>query len=343
MIKEIEIENFMQLQNQKIEFGNINIIAGINDTGKTSLLKLIYASVKAKEEIIKQKKDNYKEHLSTKILNVFDIDKLGDLVTKNKENLKVNILYNNNYNQIFSFSNKSKKTIKNISEFNNYNFEYKTTFLPPKEVLTIRKLIRTTIEQYDFRGGYDDTYYDLVKSLDIPLAKGSLSKGFKKADIELETSLQGRIINNNGEFVFKKNKYKFPISLTAEGVKKIGIINQLLKNKTIDKNSILFIDELEVALHPKIIQKVAKIIFDLSQLGVQVFIATHSYFVIKSFHLLALEYDKDICFLNFKNENDNVTIDVSNLKDGIANNEIVDTSIEMFELEQNIKIKNLGL
>jgi AAA15 family ATPase/GTPase len=343
MITKIKIENFMQLQNQQIEFGNVNIIAGVNDTGKTSLLKLIYASIKAREEVVKQKKDNYIEYLATKILNVFDIEKLGDLVTKSQESLKVDLFYKDKSNQTFSFSNKAKTTIKFASEFDSNDFKYKTIFLPPKEVLTIRKLIRTTIEQYDFRGGYDDTYYDLVKALDIPLAKGMLSKNFKEADVELEKSLQGRILNDGGEFVFKKNKYKFSISLTAEGVKKIGIINQLLKNKAIDKNSVLIIDELEVALHPTIIQKVAKIIFDLSQAGVQVFIATHSYFVIKSFHLLALENSSDICFFNLKNENDKVEIEVSNLKEGIPQNEIVDSSIKMFEKEQSIKIKSLGI
>ena len=42
MINKIEIENFMQLKDQIIEFGSINIIAGVNDTGKTSLLKKKY-------------------------------------------------------------------------------------------------------------------------------------------------------------------------------------------------------------------------------------------------------------------------------------------------------------
>jgi AAA15 family ATPase/GTPase len=342
MIKKIEIGNFMQLKDQTIEFGCINIIAGVNDTGKTSLLKLLYASIKSREEAKNKKIDNFIEHFSSKLLNVFDIDKLGDLVTKTEDNLKVDLFFEDNSSLDFSFSSKATKNIKYCSKLLNDTFEYKATFLPPKEVLTIRKLIRTTVEMYDFKG-YDDTYYDLVKALDIPIAKGMLAKGFKEADKEFEKSLKGRIIQNSDEFVFQKGKQKFSISLTAEGVKKIGIFNQLLKNKTIDKNTVLIIDEPEVALHPTIIQKVVKILFELSQVGVQVFIATHSYFIIKAFHLLALEHEDDISFFNMKNKDNIVNIEKSNLKDGMPQNEIVDSSIELFNKENSIKIKKLGI
>lgn len=342
MIKKIDIENFMQLKDQKISFGNINIIAGVNDTGKTSLLKLLYASVKSREEVKNKKIDNFVEYFSSKLLNIFDIDKLGDLVTKKEDTLNVDVFYNDKSSLDFSFSNKATKNIKHCSKLDNSDFDIQSTFLPPKEVLTIRKLIRTTVEMYGFKG-YDDTYYDLVKALDVPIAKGTLAKGFKEADKELEKSLKGRIVQNSDEFVFQKGKQKFSISLTAEGVKKIGIFNQLLKNKTINRNTVLIIDEPEVALHPAIIQKVVKILFDLSQIGVQVFIATHSYFIVKSFHLLAIEKEQDICFFNMKNEDNIVGIEKSNLKDGMPSNEIVDSSISLFNRENSIKIKQLGI
>ncbi|MGM0520262.1 MAG: AAA family ATPase [Campylobacterota bacterium] len=342
MIKKIDIENFMQLKDQTVAFGSINIIAGVNDTGKTSLLKLLYASVKAREEAKNKNIENFIDHFSTKLLNVFDIDKLGDLVTKREDTLKVDLFFDDRSSLDFSFSNKATKNIKHCSKLDNNDFELQATFLPPKEVLTIRKLIRTTVEMYDFKG-YDDTYYDLVKALDVPVAKGALAKGFREADKELEKSLKGRIVQNSDEFVFQKGKQKFSISLTAEGVKKIGIFNQLLKNKTIDKNTVLIIDEPEVALHPAIIQKVVKILFDLSQVGVQIFIATHSYFVVKAFHLLAIEKEQDICFFNMKNEENIVTIEKANLKEGMPANEIVDSSIDLFNKENSIKIKKLGI
>ena len=297
MIKKIEIENFMQLKSQKFDFANINIFAGVNDTGKTSLLKLIYASIKAREEAKNRASiDNFEEHFSKKLKNVFDIERVGDLVTKQEETLKVELFYEDKSNHLFSFSHQAEKKFLSCLNPDNNKFTIKSTFLPPKEVLTIRKLIRTNREIYQYKG-YDDTYYDLVKSLDIPIGR-ELSSDFEKANKSLERSLDGKIIQKNSEFIFTKDSQEFSISLTAEGIKKIGIINQLLKNKTIDRNTILIIDEPEVALHPTIIEKVSKILFDLSQVGVQIFIATHSYFVLKSFQLLAYEHDKDIYFFN---------------------------------------------
>ncbi|CAA6820064.1 MAG: Unknown protein [uncultured Sulfurovum sp.] len=343
MIKKIELENFMQLKNQKLEFSNINILAGVNDSGKTSLLKLIYASIKAREEDKnKSSIDKFDEHFSLKLRNVFDIEKIGSLVTKKEGILKVKLLFQDNSGHSFSFSSKAEKKFQDSFNSDNHDFNIQTTFLPPKEVLTIQKIIRTMVEKYDLKG-YDDTYYDLVKSLDVPISRGALSRGFKEADKELENSLDGRIIQKDGVFSFQKGKQTFSISLTAEGVKKIGIINQLLKNKTINENTILIIDEPEVALHPSIIEKVAKILFDLSQVGVQVFIATHSYFILKSFQLLAYEHDKDILFFNLDKTNEEVIIDKSNLKEGMPKNEIVDSSIELFDRENAIKIKKLGI
>ncbi len=344
MIKKIEIENFMQLKSQKLGFSNINIFAGVNDTGKTSLLKLLYASVKAREEAKnKSSIHNFGEHFSIKLRNVFDIEKLGNLVTKKEKILKVELFFNDNSNHHFSFSSQAEKNFQTCSNLDNQDFNIQSTFLPPKEVLTIQKIIRTMVEKYDLKG-YDDTYYDLVKSLDTPIARGALSKGFKEADKELEKSLDGRLKQQeNGSFRFEKGKQSFSISLTAEGVKKIGIINQLLKNKTIDKNTILMIDEPEVALHPSIIEKVAKILFDLSQVGVQIFIATHSYFILKSFQLLAYEHNKDIYFFNLDKKDEHIEIISSNLKKGIPKNEISNSSIALFDRGNELKIKQLGL
>jgi len=344
MIKKIEIENFMQLKSQKLAFSNINIFAGVNDTGKTSLLKLIYASVKAREEAKNKSSINkFGEYFSQKLRNVFDIDKLGNLVTKKEKTLNVELFFNDKSTHHFSFSSQAEKNFQTCSNLDNQDFNIQSTFLPPKEVLTIQKIIRTMVEKYDLKG-YDDTYYDLVKSLDIPISRGPLSKGFKEADTELQNSLDGRLKQQeNGSFRFEKGKQSFSISLTAEGVKKIGIINQLLKNKTIDKNTILIIDEPEVALHPSIIEKVAKILFDLSQVGVQIFIATHSYFILKSFQLLAYEHNKDVFFFNLDKRDEEIKIEPSNLKDGIPKNEIVDSSIALFDRDNSIKIKKLGI
>lgn len=341
MLKKIHLENFMLLQKQQLEFGQINIFAGVNDTGKTSLLKLIYASIKAREESKNRKIKNFFDHLSSKIINVFGIERLSELVTKSQEKLKVELYFSDHSHYEFSFSSKTSKNIVPSSNLDQENFGLQTVFIPPKEVLTLRNLIRTTIEQYNFKG-YDDTYYDLVKALDVPIHKGKRAKVFSEIDKELEIMLSGRIISIGNDFVFKKGKYKYSISLTAEGIKKIGIFNQLLKNKTIQNATILIIDEPEMALHPQIISKFSKMLYDLSNAGVQIFMATHSYFVIKSFQILAQKHKSDVFLFNMVNSQ-TIAIEKNNLKEGMPSNEIIDSSITLFEAESKIKFNKLGI
>lgn len=77
------------------------------------------------------------------------------------------------------------------------------------------------------------------------------------------------------------------ISMTSEGVKKLSILGTLLGNRYLSKDSIIFIDEPESALHPQLVSVFMDMIMSLSKMGIQFFIASHSYFVIKKLYLLA--------------------------------------------------------
>lgn len=58
--------------------------------------------------------------------------------------------------------------------------------------------------------------------------------------------------------------------------------DRLLANGYLDNNSIIFIDEIESALHPEeICQYFDRIETIADDMGLQVFITSHSYFVIK--------------------------------------------------------------
>ncbi|HMW37476.1 MAG TPA: AAA family ATPase [bacterium] len=88
------------------------------------------------------------------------------------------------------------------------------------------------------------------------------------------------------------------MSLTAEGVKKLGILTTLIRNRQLNKGTILFMDEPEAVLHPQAIRDLVKILNLLSQSGIQIFISTHSFFVIKQLldTLLPSRYESRIGF-----------------------------------------------
>ena len=87
----------------------------------------------------------------------------------------------------------------------------------------------------------------------------------------------------SGRWQFRKGNRKYPIGVTAEGIKKIAIFETLLDNGYIDGHSLVFVDEPEAALHPGAISRLLDMITMLTETGIQFFLASHSYFVVKSF------------------------------------------------------------
>ena len=69
-------------------------------------------------------------------------------------------------------------------------------------------------------------------------------------------------------WIYKKGNSKYSIMSTAEGIKKIAILDTLLGNRYLDKNSIIFIDEPESALHPTAIVDLLEIIAVLANSGI---------------------------------------------------------------------------
>ena len=87
-IQEVKLENYGAIDKfQCNHFSNINLIIGENGTGKTFLLKALYSAVRSMEEY--RRGDDIKtisEVLSEKLRWTFQVDWLGDMVSKTAEN-----------------------------------------------------------------------------------------------------------------------------------------------------------------------------------------------------------------------------------------------------------------
>lgn len=182
--------------------------------------------------------------------------------------------------------------------------------------------------------GFDDTYYDLVLALEKNTQQGNNFKNFTKGKKLLKDLLKGKIEYKNGIWNFKKGKMKIPIFSTAEGIKKIAILDRLLSNRYITPNSIIYIDEPESVLHPKAILEFLDIITLLAKNNIQIFIATHSFFVLKKLMLVARKENMEIPVFSILED----TIERYDLKDGMPDNPIVDTSIKLYEEELDLDL-----
>jgi len=208
-------------------------------------------------------------------------------------------------------------------------------FLPAKEVLSIYHNILKSRE-VDKVFGFDDTYLDLARAIRQSPKKGKNFDEFAQSRQKLEEVIGGKIEFDepSGRWIFKKGNQKFTIGSTAEGIKKIAILDTLLGNRYIDDNSVVFIDEPESALHPKAIETLMDIVLLLSERGIQFFMASHSYFVVKKLFLIAQQNSISIPVISF----DNNAWKSADLKDGMPDNSIIQASIDLYMEEVTTQI-----
>jgi predicted ATPase len=74
--------------------------------------------------------------------------------------------------------------------------------------------------------------------------------------------------------------------LVAEGLRKLAMIARLIATGALLDSGYLFWDEPEANLNPKMLKVVARTILQISQSGIQVFVATHSLFLLRELHIL---------------------------------------------------------
>jgi AAA15 family ATPase/GTPase len=333
----MELHNFGPLA--KITWdrlGKINLVIGGNGAGKTFLLKSLYTVLRTLEEYKRGSNPrSAADILLDKLHWTFQADKIGDLVSKGaSEGLSFKCWLDD---QEFSYGF-GKDTTKQIQLLENHvpPRSSNSVFLPAKEVLSLQPIIlRSRDTEQEF--GFDDTYLDLARALRQSTKKGNNFPEFASSRKSLEAMLGGKIDFDEKakRWQFKRGGQRFPIGVAAEGIKKIAILDTLLGNRYLDLESIIFIDEPESALHPVALSRLLDIVATLAERGIQFFLASHSYFVIKKLYLIAREREMSIPILTAENDEWHS----AHLKEGMPENAIINESIRLYEEEVDLAFR----
>ncbi len=339
MLNRITLRNFGPLTSLDwTNPGKVNLVIGGNGTGKTFLLKALYSSMRTLEEYRRgDDQRSASEILAEKLYWTFQPEKIGDLTSKGADcplSCSINL-----ENQEFCYSF-GKDTTKQILFLENHVSPRPSNsiFLPAKEILSLHKIILKS-RDLDHVFGFDDTYLDLARALRYPTKKGKNYSEFAEARESLKEIIKGYVVYDDSferwYYRSEKGNAKFPIGLTAEGVKKIAILDTLLGNRYLDTGSVIFIDEPESALHPTAIANFLDIIAMLAGRGIQFFLSSHSYFVVKKLFLIAQEKGMSIPVLSIQGEQSSF----SDLRDGMPDNPIIDESIRLYREEVELALE----
>jgi predicted ATPase len=102
----------------------------------------------------------------------------------------------------------------------------------------------------------------------------------------------------------------------------------------LNAHTVLFFDEPETTLHPEAIRSLMDMVLLMAKAGIQVFMATHNYFVIKQLAISSLKDDVKVLCLNLQRGENGISCDTTELKDGILpENDIITESLEMMNDE----------
>jgi predicted ATPase len=280
------LQNFTAFENLSLSPSpGINVLIGVNGTGKTHILKVLYAACAITEGEDKDKP------FGLKLRNVFNPynGAIGRLVRRKNVSSTARIQITRAGGERFQavFSNHTK----GIEDIRTYRRMFWTqrpllsAFIPVKEMLALAPGFIAISAKREW--AVEEVYVDIIKKAYLPLLTGPAGRDRKALLGALENAIEGKIIVKGETFFLKNRQGELEFPLLAEGMRKLALIWLLIQNGSLTKGSILFWDEPEANLNPSLMQQVVKVIFKLQELGVQVFLTTHNYVLLKQFDLQA--------------------------------------------------------
>lgn len=345
MISELMIEKYRGIDDLKLEnLGKVNIIAGENNTGKTSILEVI-ESLQGPNNLRAWRILGRREGYNGSRMYTTLYDTMKSVFPINNENDRTNISYSGkNDEQHFSvqllgqFSETilSDEQLNSISGYvyhenrNEYEHnEYETSVLDIKYIINGEGCGEDKI--YSFQRGFqpsNDNIVSIINNvvyvsptqhannvlyLNALMTNPELYEQF--VDIMREFDPDFISINSVEEektftrkYVVLSKRFKEGLILNAygDGMKKaMLLLSAVLKAK----NGILLLDEFETAIHIPVMGKVFKwIIENAEKLNVQIFMTSHSLEAINAVLKCCPEMQKDIRMITLVNTENGVKV-----------------------------------
>ena len=296
----------------------LNVLVGENGVGKTHIMKLAYAACQASKHDVS---------FSQKTTMLFrpDQSSIGRLVNRNKNgNNTAKVSVESDTAKIgMLFSTKTKKwdaEIKTEEKWEKQMSDLTSVFIPAKEILS--------------------NAWNLDAAAKIDISRGVDSNVRKKYLEILRKISSGKVTVHEDRFYLKPGtQAKLEFNLVAEGLRKIALLWQLIKNGTLEKGSVLFWDEPEANINPKYIPVLAELLIMLEREEVQIFVSAHDYFLSKYIEVKRKE-DSNVQYISlYKGEENKIQCEIEKEFELLEHNAIMDTFRELYREEIGVVLK----
>ena len=215
-----------------------------------------------------------------------------------------------------------------------------SVYIPVKEMLSHAPGFQSLYAGRDIH--FEEVYNDIINKAFKPLLRGPLDGDRRQLLSSLQKAIEGKVSINNQEFFLRSRQGNLEFTLLAEGMRKLGLLWLLIQNGTLLSDSVLFWDEPETNLNPSLFGVVVDVLLKLQRIGVQVFLATHSYVLLKEIDLLSEETD-NVAFHTFKKiANGELSYSTTTEYLGIDPNLIEETYDSLYDREVMRSLKGIG-
>jgi len=340
-IESIKIDNVTVFDELRTDFSKgINVFIGNNGTGKTHLLKFMYAYCETinfvktnNEQLIHQNMmENYFELFENCLLYyLFDCfpPRFSSVLVRYKGRpSRIAARFHNHEDFLpldeINFLIEAKLYLSNfiIGKPNEGSANLiSSVFIPAKEMLTHTGLDN---DYRDRRLPFDKTLIDIIEKSTVSELR-SLPNDMKEIIEKIHNIIGGEVVYDKTSFFIERGGAKRSFQVEAEGHKKLALIERLIKTGKITKGAIIFWDEPEANISPRNVPELVDILFDLQKAGVQIFLATHDYLVAKYIEYRMDSESNDVLFHSFYRE-----------ESGNAESPVlVESSVDFTEMEHN--------
>ena len=345
-IESIGLKNFTVFEDFQLEVSSgINLFIGENGTGKTHLLKAVYAACELSktendvDDLLKCFKENQQEG------NLLRDKTIGQLIIEIKS-AQVNRVIRRGTGLIAPSTEDLKRFAPAVKSLHSSNYfvdlpygkKFSAVYIPVKDMLTHSAGFLAMANKYrDFP--FDKTLTDIVIKASQWKVKQPPKLALAILPI-LEEMMDGVVVFENDEFYIKKNNGQMILfELEAEGLKKVGLLWQLLMTDNLNENSILIWDEPEANLNPKFLPKIVECLLELSRHGVQIFLSTHNYIFAKYFDVTKKDNDSVLFHsLYFEEKSEGVKCETQPYFETLRHNEISAAFNHLLERVYQIQI-----
>jgi ABC-type branched-subunit amino acid transport system ATPase component len=340
-IQRLRLTEFSVFEKAEFEFcPGINVIIGANSTGKSHLMKLLYAGHRVAEGAVAARPpltdEVFNHQLAEKLAGVFKPEEgaIGRLRHRRLGRGSAGVAIETNEGTLsFWLSSLGNLTVQERS----WAPATPAVFLPSREVLAMYEGFVAAYEAREL--SFDETYYDTCKALAASQLRGP--RGTRAAELlgPILAALGGGVRLMGNRFYVIQENGTFEAHLVAEGLRKIASVAHLIANGSLVENGLLLWDEPEANLNPRLISQVVEFLQAFARRGVQVFLASHDYLLTQKLSLVAEHPSQQdavaMKFFSLFREGNAVQVESAPTLAGLERNPILQEFARHYDAEAN--------